>query len=450
MPVPDRSTNPKPFIPPAATARSALTTALTAWKGGRPSGRIEARPTAIQFVDLTLKPNQRLTGFEILGEVPDDHYRRFKVRLFLSNPDERPLVRYLVLWHESSRGLSRGRIVEMITHWEHHVAPADEVESVPAEKTDPRAVIARAASGEIEKPAADRRRAAESSRPIDEWSVLGYRRLELHAGFSHAAVPVSTTERSATLASVQAGGAWRRLVAAHGCRYSLRVPAGVARGVLGRLGRWETMRNGCWTRMTHLADRGDAESAPISENMEFFCPMDPGVVSNWPGRCGVCNMALVRRKKGEAVALPDGVVARMQISPYRLQLAGIRTAAVSYRPLAREIEIAGVVSAVAPRRLVEAELSSMDAAELSEGLGVQISADELAGLPAAKGRVRTLPTGSREPWRTAVVEIDDHRRLSAAASECRFVCEPARRSHCANRFAPSPATRRPPGRTIPR
>ncbi len=53
--------------------------------------------------------------------------------------------------------------------------------------------------------------------------------------------------------------------------------------------------------------------------------MDPGIVSDWPGKCGICNMALVRRKRGEAVALPDGVIARMQLSPYRIQLAGIQT-----------------------------------------------------------------------------------------------------------------------------
>jgi membrane fusion protein, copper/silver efflux system len=171
------------------------------------------------------------------------------------------------------------------------------------------------------------------------------------------------------------------------------------------VGRWEDLRNG-WTRIAHVANRGDAGSSPISENTEYFCPMDPGVVSNWPGRCGVCNMALVRRKKGEAVALPDGVVARMQLSPYRMQLAGIRTAPISYRPLAREIEIAGRVSSITPRRLVDAELDAIDAAELTEGTSVFVSAEENAGLPAAKGRVRSLTTGSQASP-TAVMEFDE-------------------------------------------
>ena len=44
-------------------------------------------------------------------------------------------------------------------------------------------------------------------------------------------------------------------------------------------------------------------------------------------------MTLVRRQKGEMTPLPDGVVARVQLSPYRIQLAGIRTSTVEYRRL---------------------------------------------------------------------------------------------------------------------
>jgi YHS domain-containing protein len=54
-------------------------------------------------------------------------------------------------------------------------------------------------------------------------------------------------------------------------------------------------------------------------------------------------MALIVRQKGEMTPLPDGVVARMQFSPYRVQLAGIHTSPVEFRPLIREIVLAGLL-----------------------------------------------------------------------------------------------------------
>src|SRR5215470_5076641 len=84
---------------------------------------------------------------------------------------------------------------------------------------------------------------------------------------------------------------------------------------------WPVLRNH-WDRLTRSAV---SPETPISLDTEYWCPMCPGVLSDWPSKCPVCNMALVRRKKGEAVPLPDGVVARMQLSPYRIQLAGVRT-----------------------------------------------------------------------------------------------------------------------------
>lgn len=103
--------------------------------------------------------------------------------------------------------------------------------------------------------------------------------------------------------------------------------------LLGGLGLimagWPWLRSG-WDRLTSLWQRHD-HSASVSGDVEFFCPMDPGVISSWPAICPVCNMDLITRKKSDAVMLPEGVVARMQLSPYRIQLAGIRTSAVDVR-----------------------------------------------------------------------------------------------------------------------
>ena len=94
-------------------------------------------------------------------------------------------------------------------------------------------------------------------------------------------------------------------------------------GLLLLVGYWDVLRNH-WDKLT----RGPAQREnAVSWDTEYRCAMCPGVLSDWPGKCPVCNMNLVRRKKGEAVPLPDGVFVRMQLSPYRVQLAGIQTAA---------------------------------------------------------------------------------------------------------------------------
>ena len=94
----------------------------------------------------------------------------------------------------------------------------------------------------------------------------------------------------------------------------------------GVMAGWPWLRGG-WERLTARWHPQHATSA-VSGDTEFFCPMDPGVISAWPAICPICNMDLITRKKTDAVLLPEGVLARMQLSPYRVQLAGVRTAPV--------------------------------------------------------------------------------------------------------------------------
>src|SRR5690242_200120 len=59
-------------------------------------------------------------------------------------------------------------------------------------------------------------------------------------------------------------------------------------GVLLLVGGWPTFRDH-WDRLTRSAG---GPSGAMSLNMEYWCPMCPGVVSDFPGRCPVCNMLL--------------------------------------------------------------------------------------------------------------------------------------------------------------
>ncbi len=117
------------------------------------------------------------------------------------------------------------------------------------------------------------------------------------------------------------------------------------------VGLWSNLRN-VWDTWRHRFAGPHFNKQAVSIDTEYFCPMCPGVISDWPAICPVCSMDLVRRKKGEAVLLPEGVVARMQFSPYRIQLAGIATSIVENRPLAREIIVAGRLVEPAADRFV--------------------------------------------------------------------------------------------------
>jgi membrane fusion protein, copper/silver efflux system len=162
-----------------------------------------------------------------------------------------------------------------------------------------------------------------------------------------------------------------------------------------------------------------AESAPIrvmASDTEFWCPMCPGVVSDWPGKCPVCSMNLVLRKKGAVAPLPDGVVARMQFSPYRVQLAGIRTAIVEYRRLQREVVLVGLVekpvSASAKNGLpavVHTDAFAADLPFLRVGQRIEASADPLAGHAPFRGEIVRLDNDSGPERRGASVglAIDD-------------------------------------------
>lgn len=112
------------------------------------------------------------------------------------------------------------------------------------------------------------------------------------------------------------------------------------------IGYWDTVMN-YWDKWTH--PRGVA-SREIEAGYEFYCPMDPQVIRSTyePNgdvpKCPICGMPLSKRLKGEAAKLPEGITGRVQLSPERIQLAGIQTAVVGYRKSYDQIRTVGYVT----------------------------------------------------------------------------------------------------------
>jgi Cu(I)/Ag(I) efflux system membrane fusion protein len=121
----------------------------------------------------------------------------------------------------------------------------------------------------------------------------------------------------------------------------LRFIAGLA--VIGTvIGFWDTI-TGYYEKWTRPLSGPETAANP---DTEYFCPMHPFIVRDNPKEiCPICHMDLARRKKGagEPEPLPAGTVSRVQLTPYRVVLAGVQTAEVGWLPLSREITTFGSV-----------------------------------------------------------------------------------------------------------
>lgn len=105
-----------------------------------------------------------------------------------------------------------------------------------------------------------------------------------------------------------------------------------------------------WSWIMNVADKWSrrlwpAKAAETAEaGYEWFCPMHLQVVRDHPDdKCPICGMSLSKRKKEKQGPLPEGVLARRQLSPFRIQQAGVAAAAVDYRTLVREIRTVGAI-----------------------------------------------------------------------------------------------------------
>ena len=112
------------------------------------------------------------------------------------------------------------------------------------------------------------------------------------------------------------------------------------------IGGWDTIRN-YWDKWTRPA-AGQDTALPAGQ--EFYCPMHPNVTRDRadPGgvtpKCPICGMPMSKRAKGVAENLPEGVLSRVQMSPYRIHLAGVQTTEIVRRPLTRDLRVVGFVA----------------------------------------------------------------------------------------------------------
>lgn len=109
---------------------------------------------------------------------------------------------------------------------------------------------------------------------------------------------------------------------------------------------WDTVKN-YWDK---YARPSVAAARRLVAGQEFFCPMDPQVVratyepNGDTPQCPICGMPLSIRKKGKSPALPEGIASRVQFSPERVQMAGIKTVGVAYRPMVKQTSTVGYVT----------------------------------------------------------------------------------------------------------
>jgi Cu(I)/Ag(I) efflux system membrane fusion protein len=122
----------------------------------------------------------------------------------------------------------------------------------------------------------------------------------------------------------------------------LAIVAGV--GVF--LGYWDTVKLH-FNRWTHPRS---VEARQVAAGKEFFCPMEPQVTrsSYEPNGdvpiCPICGMPLSLHDKAAGEELPPGVTGRVNLSPERVVMAGIKTTTIGYRPMSRLTKSMGYVT----------------------------------------------------------------------------------------------------------
>lgn len=89
----------------------------------------------------------------------------------------------------------------------------------------------------------------------------------------------------------------------------------------------------------------------------YYCPMHPWFHQDHPGNCGICGMTLVKRdggapqeeataSTGEKAMVPEALkgLGQINLSPWKQQLIGLRTAVAEKKPVIRIVRTVGRVA----------------------------------------------------------------------------------------------------------
>lgn len=98
--------------------------------------------------------------------------------------------------------------------------------------------------------------------------------------------------------------------------------------------RWERWRG---------REAAGVEPGAAAAAIEFYCPMHPSVIRAESGNCPICGMPLAQRRRGEREELPEGVLARVELTPERMRLGGIATTEVGFVSLRERLRAAGTI-----------------------------------------------------------------------------------------------------------
>jgi Cu(I)/Ag(I) efflux system membrane fusion protein len=181
---------------------------------------------------------------------------------------------------------------------------------------------------------------------------------------------------------------------------------------------WDTITNRYekWMRPGVAIRRAES-------GVEFYCPMHPNVVQESAGTCPICGMTLSQRTKSTQVPLPEGVTARVQLTPDRVSQAGISTVEIAYAPLERTLTTVGNV-AIDERR-VSNIVSRVPGKSRVETLSVNVTGARVAaGQPLAElfspelnQAIQELQTATRRAAETVPAQTELGRSLQLDRQE---------------------------------